>query len=69
MLDEGGFGAVRKLWVEQAEGLAKEICVRVGDDEYRGIFEGLGSGGELVLRLADGNRKEIIAGDVTELNL
>ncbi len=69
LLDEEGFGVVRKLWLEQAEGLAREICVKVGEDEYKGTFEGLGEGGELVLRLADGKVMEIIAGDVTELNL
>lgn len=69
VLDEEGFGVVRKLWLNKAEGLAREICVRVGDDDYKGTFEGLGEGGELVLRLADGKKMEIIAGDVTELNL
>jgi len=68
-LNRGGFKVIRARWLETAQGLGSEICVKLGDREQRGVFAGLGRGGELLLQLADGHELKILAGDVTELNL
>jgi len=68
-LNQGGFEALKALWLENAEGLGGEICVKIGDNELRGVFSGLGPAGELRLQMADGYEMKILAGDVTELNV
>ena len=59
--DEGrGFPAIRKAWLERAAGVGKEVSV----DGTTGRFEGLDTDGALLMRLSDGTRKHIHAGEV-----
>ena len=69
MLNSEGFTAIQALWQESAKGIGTEICVNVNGNDQKGIFLGLGEGGELLLELPDGHEVKIIAGDVTEFNL
>lgn len=64
-----GFEVIKEAWLKRAAGLGKTICAKVGEDDFEGIFEGLGAGGALVLALADGTRKEILSGEILELKL
>ena len=59
--DEGrGFPAIRKAWLERADGVGKEVSV----DGTIGRFEGLDSEGALLMTLSDGTQRQIHAGDV-----
>ncbi|MEM7767768.1 MAG: biotin--[acetyl-CoA-carboxylase] ligase [Pseudomonadota bacterium] len=62
----GGFEPVRQAWLQRAEGLGETIRVRSGPgDSYQsGAFEDMGPDGSLILRLPDGARQTIRAGDV-----
>lgn len=59
-----GFSVIRGAWLERAEALGETLHVRVGDVEFEGIFEDLERDGALVLRLPDGSRRSIRAGEV-----
>lgn len=59
-----GFSDIRRTWLERAEGLGETVHVRAGDIETHGIFEDLEPDGALVLRLPDGSRHSIRAGEV-----
>jgi BirA family biotin operon repressor/biotin-[acetyl-CoA-carboxylase] ligase len=58
------FGEIRRLWLQRAAGLGGDIVVRNGGNAVSGTFETLDTGGELVLRLADGSARRVTAGDV-----
>jgi BirA family biotin operon repressor/biotin-[acetyl-CoA-carboxylase] ligase len=61
----GGFDAVRKAWLKQAEGIGKPCSARLGDGEtVDGVAKGLDKDGALLLRLASGQIRRITAGDV-----
>ena len=51
-------------WLARAAGIGKLIRVRSGDGELSGQFKSLDETGRLVLRLADGTRQTVTAGDV-----
>lgn len=51
-------------WLRHAEGLGQEIEAGPPDRRVRGVFEGLAEDGGLNLRLPDGTRQTIRAGDV-----
>lgn len=59
-----GFSPVRDAWLARACYLGEEMVARTGSRQWRGIFEGLGNDGALQLRLADGSRHQITAGEV-----
>ena len=59
-----GFGDIRQTWLERAEALGETVHIRAGDVEIHGIFENLEPDGALVLRLPDGSRRSIRAGEV-----
>lgn len=59
-----GFSALRTDWLAHAEGLGGPVLVRVGDEEISGVFEDLEPDGALRLRLPDGARRIIRAGEV-----
>jgi BirA family biotin operon repressor/biotin-[acetyl-CoA-carboxylase] ligase len=58
------FASVRADWLGRAAGIGHELDVHTSEGTGRGIFETLDDRGGLVLRLADGSRKTVIAGDV-----
>ncbi len=64
----GGLASVRDRWVARAHPLGTALRVRsTADCWIDGLFDGLGVDGALILRLADGERRVIHAGDVFAL--
>ena len=61
---DDGFAPVRQAWVAHAKGLGEEIEVRLPKDTLSGTFEALDEQGVLILRLPDGAKRSITAGDV-----
>jgi BirA family biotin operon repressor/biotin-[acetyl-CoA-carboxylase] ligase len=59
-----GFAEVRADWLERASGLGRDLRVHLPDRVLSGSFDGLDEHGRLLLRLADGRRETISAGDV-----
>jgi BirA family biotin operon repressor/biotin-[acetyl-CoA-carboxylase] ligase len=59
-----GFAAIRAAWLDRAGSLGGELAVRLGTRELSGRFEALDEAGRLVLRLPDGRRERIAAGEV-----
>ncbi|ACA18746.1 biotin--acetyl-CoA-carboxylase ligase [Methylobacterium sp. 4-46] len=63
--DEGrGFPAIREAWLARAAGLEGPALVRAGSERLSGTFETIDSRGRLVLRLPDGARRTVTAGEV-----
>lgn len=62
---EAGLSPVLGRWRERAHPIGTPLLARPGDGrDVRGTFDGLDTGGALILRLADGARHVIHAGDV-----
>ncbi len=59
-----GFEPVRVAWLRWAAFVGGPIRVRRPDGDIEGVFEALDANGTLLLRLADGTRKEIGAGEI-----
>jgi BirA family biotin operon repressor/biotin-[acetyl-CoA-carboxylase] ligase len=59
-----GFAAVRRAWLARARGLGAAIEVRLERETLSGTFVGLDEDGALLLELADGQRRRVLAGDV-----
>ncbi len=65
-LDEArsDFARTRSDWLDRAEGLGGTVRVSPGGEPVDGLFETLAEDGGLVLKLDDGSRRIIRAGDV-----
>jgi BirA family biotin operon repressor/biotin-[acetyl-CoA-carboxylase] ligase len=61
------FAAIRADWLVRAAGLGSAIRVRLADREIVGHFETLDETGGLVLRMQDGFKQIVTAGDVVNL--
>lgn len=60
-----GVDVVRRQWVERAHPVGAPLTARLPDGSaVDGLFAGLDAEGALILRLADGTRRVIHAGDV-----
>ncbi len=59
-----GFDPIRAAWLERAHGLGRPCVARLDHETVEGIAEGLEADGALSLRLSDGSRRRITAGDV-----
>jgi len=59
-----GFAGTRADWLARAEALGQQVQVRAGDTMAEGIFEDLEDDGALLLRLPDGSRRTIRAGEI-----
>lgn len=59
-----GFAAIREAWLARARGLGDPITVRLSDETFTGVFEGLSPDGALDVRLPSGQLRHITAGDV-----
>lgn len=60
-----GLGPVRERWLARAHPPGAALTARLADGSaVDGLFDGLTSDGALILRLADGTRRVIHAGDV-----
>lgn len=62
--DGVGFDRIREVWLDRAGGVGEETLVRLGDRTLHGVFESIDHAGRLVIRLADGTRHSVSAGDV-----
>lgn len=61
------FAAIRAAWLKRAAGLGAPARVRLPEREVEGVAETLDETGRLVLRLADGSRECIAAGEMFPL--
>jgi BirA family biotin operon repressor/biotin-[acetyl-CoA-carboxylase] ligase len=60
-----GIDIVRRRWTDNAHAIGTPLTVRLPDGPaLEGLFDGLDPDGALILRLADGTRRVIHAGDV-----
>ena len=64
---QGGFDAIRPLWLAQAAGVGERIIARLGIETLEGRFEGLAADGALTLRLDDDSLRAVHAGEVFAL--
>lgn len=58
-----GFAALRDAWLARAQGLGREIRVRLPRESFTGIFAGLDADGALLLD-GSGGRRRVAAGEV-----
>ncbi|WP_034791478.1 biotin--[acetyl-CoA-carboxylase] ligase [Hyphomonas beringensis] len=59
------FEPLREDWLKVAEGLGETVRVTVSDSPVEGVFEDMAPDGALILRLPNGERQMIRAGDVS----
>jgi BirA family transcriptional regulator, biotin operon repressor / biotin---[acetyl-CoA-carboxylase] ligase len=59
-----GFASIRADWLARAGGIGRAMRVRLCERELSGIFEAIDETGRLILRLADGRREIVAAGEV-----
>lgn len=59
-----GFADIQKSWLKRAFQMGKPIEVVVADKMIRGVFESIDAHGQLLMKLADGKRFTMSAGDV-----
>lgn len=59
-----GFAPVRRKWLEYAFRKGENIQVRLPKETLQGVFEGIDTRGQLLLKPAAGKRLSISAGDV-----
>ncbi len=59
-----GFAAVRERWLLAAQGIGEQVTVNHSDHSVTGMFEDIDRDGYLCLRLDDGTRQKISAGDL-----
>lgn len=60
-----GLGPIRQRWLDRAHPTGTALTARLPDgSSHDGLFDGLTADGALILRLADGSRHVIHAGDV-----
>lgn len=59
------FAPIREDWLKVAEGLGQTVRVNVSDSSIEGVFEDMAEDGALILRLPNGERQMIRAGDVS----
>ncbi|MGF3023626.1 biotin--[acetyl-CoA-carboxylase] ligase [Methylobacterium aquaticum] len=63
--DEGrGFSHIRDAWLASAAGLGGPVSVQAGGRSVTGTFESIDEGGRLVVRLPEGDRLAVSAGEV-----
>ncbi|WP_426442839.1 biotin--[acetyl-CoA-carboxylase] ligase [Bradyrhizobium genosp. P] len=59
-----GFPEIRRLWLERAAGLGKQVAVQTGTAALEGTFDTIDDTGCLIVRTADGERMPVTAGEV-----
>jgi len=60
----GGFGEIRRLWLERAAGLGQPVAVHTGGSTVAGTFDTIDDTGCMIVRTPSGERVPISAGDV-----
>jgi BirA family biotin operon repressor/biotin-[acetyl-CoA-carboxylase] ligase len=63
----GSFDSIRNDWIARAAGIGEPVRIALADGERAGLFETIDARGRLILRLADGSREAVTAGDVVSL--
>lgn len=58
------FEEIRGKWLSKAAGIGKRINVQLPNQKLEGVFSGVDSDGQLILKFQDGNNRLISAGDV-----
>lgn len=59
-----GFHVIRERWLMAARGIGGQVIVNHGDHSITGMFEEIDHDGYLCLKLDDGSRQKISAGDL-----
>ncbi|MDE0331248.1 MAG: biotin--[acetyl-CoA-carboxylase] ligase [Nitrospinae bacterium] len=62
--ESNGFGAIRDQWLRICDNLGEETSVRVLDETFSGINNGIDEAGRLLLEKADGSTQRITSGEV-----
>lgn len=64
LVAQGGDPLVR-AWQEASGSVGQQVCVSTAKETVEGRIVGLGEGGALTLKLADGSVRSILSGDLT----
>jgi BirA family biotin operon repressor/biotin-[acetyl-CoA-carboxylase] ligase len=59
-----GFAEIRRLWLERAAGLGEKVAINTGSATLEGVFDTIDDTGCLIVRIADGRRVPVAAGEV-----
>jgi len=59
-----GFEGIREAWIARARWIGQRVSVENGAERKFGCYEGIDADGTMILRLDDGRREKIAAGDV-----
>jgi len=62
--NQKGFANIRKKWTKSAWGLEQRLSARLPDSTIEGICQGIDPDGSLLLKLDNGKKQQIHAGDV-----
>lgn len=62
--DGRGFAEIRRRWLERAARLGEKVSIQTGTTTIEGTFETIDETGCLIVRLADGRRMPVAAGEV-----
>ena len=62
--DGGGFGEIRRLWLQRAAGLGEKVAIKSGGAVIEGTFETIDEQGCMMVRTPAGKLVPIAAGDV-----
>ncbi len=60
-----GFAVIREKWLMAARGIGEQVTVNYADHSISGMFEEIDHDGYLCLKLDDGTRQKISAGDLS----
>jgi BirA family transcriptional regulator, biotin operon repressor / biotin---[acetyl-CoA-carboxylase] ligase len=59
-----GFAEIRRLWLERAARLGEKVAIQTGAAAIEGTFDTIDETGCMIVRLADGRRVPVTAGEV-----
>lgn len=59
-----GFTEIRRLWLERAAGLGRQVAVKTLESTVEGTFDTLDDSGSMIVRTSGGDRIAVTAGDV-----
>ena len=59
-----GFAPIRKKWSAVAWGMEQRLCARLPDENLEGVCQGIDASGSLLLKLDNGKKHQVLAGDV-----
>ncbi len=59
-----GFAPIRETWLKHAHGLNEAMTVRLPQETFKGMFDGVDDTGALLVLLEDGTQRTVQAGEV-----